>query len=253
MQFAGQAAIVTGAAEGIGLAIATALVRAGARVLLFDINEEKLRSEVRNLREEGADVISVAGSVALVDDVESMCSVAEREFGRIDVLVNNAGISGNRPSLDITSEFWEQVIGVNLTGSFLCSRAAGLRMLQQESGVILNVASMYAITPAPERLAYCVSKSGVAMMARALAAEWGSRGVRVNAIAPGYVHTALISELVEHGRLDLERIKVRTPLGRLAGLDEIAELALFLCSSSAKFITGQVVGIDGGWTAYGYV
>lgn len=126
-------------------------------------------------------------------------------------------------------------------------------MVAQRSGHILNVSSIYGLVAAPERLAYCVSKAGVAMMAKVLASEWGECGVRVNAIAPGYVQTPLIDDLVARGRIDLDRLRARTPLKRLNDPSDVAELAVFLSSPACRNVTGQVIAVDGGWTAYGYL
>ena len=159
----------------------------------------------------------------------------------------------NMPSEDLAANDWRQALDVNLAGSFLCAQAAGRRMLAQGRGVILNIASMYGLVAAPERLAYCVSKAGVVMLTRALGIEWAGRGVRVNAIAPGYVRTALVEGLVERGRLDIPRLERRTPQGRLGSVEEVAEVALFLASERAGFMVGQTVVLDGGWSAWGYV
>lgn len=126
-------------------------------------------------------------------------------------------------------------------------------MVPQGSGVILNISSIYGVVAAPNRLAYCATKSAVAMMTKGLAIEWGEHGIRVNALAPGYVKTALVEQLVEAHRIDDRALAKRTPLGRLATTEEIADLAVFLASDKARYITGQVVGVDGGWTAYGYI
>lgn len=249
----GMRAIITGAGEGLGKSIAEAFAREGARLLLLEIDRFKADAVVTSLQAEGYSASMCVGSVAEAADVRAAFVQADAVLGGVDILVNNAGVSANCPALDIDDEFWDRAMAVNLRGAFLCSRAAGRRMVAQRSGVILNIASMYAVTPAPERLAYCVSKSGIAMMARALAAEWGPSGVRVNALAPGYIQTSLLDDLVARGRLDVEQLRARTPLRRLAGAAEVAEFAVFMCSPAAAFITGQVAGIDGGWTAYGYV
>lgn len=246
-------AFVTGAADGLGKAIATALAAEGAQLILFDINEEKANALAAELRGRGAEAVAVRGSVADVRDVENAFARADEVFGGIDILVNNAGVSGNMPALDITDEFWNRLIGINLSGVFLCSRAAGRRMVARGSGVIVNIASIFGQLAAPRRLAYCAAKAGVCSMTKVLAVEWGSHGVRVNAVAPGYVHTELIDELVAQGRLEIEPLQKRAPLQRLGLPAEIAELCVFLASDQSSFITGQIYGIDGGWSANGFM
>lgn len=254
MRLQGVRALVTGAAEGLGLAIASAFVREGARVLLFDVNAERLARATEELRRRaGAQVESFTGSVAQTRDVEAAFAHMDATLGGIDALVNNAGISASAPTLDLTDEAWDRAMDVNLRGAFLCARAAGKRMVAQRSGSIVSIASIYGLVAAPERLPYCVSKAGIAMMAKALAIEWGEYGVRSNAIAPGYVRTRLVEDLVARGRIDLEALARRTPLGRLALAEEIAEMAVHLCSASSAYVTGQVIAVDGGWTAYGYI
>lgn len=252
MQLSELRAVVTGGARGLGRAITAAFVREGARVLIFDIDEPAATATAAHFKGKGFDVDAVTGSVALSADVDRAFQRVDEHFGGIDILVNNAGISANYPTAEITDELWDHALAVNLRGPFLCARAAGRRMVEQQSGVILNIASIYGLVAAPERLPYCVSKSGVSMMARALAIEWGTNGVRVNALAPGYFQTALIDDLVARGRLDVEQLRRRTPVRRLADADEITNTAVFLCSSAASYITGQVIAVDGGWTAYGY-
>jgi NAD(P)-dependent dehydrogenase (short-subunit alcohol dehydrogenase family) len=250
---AGRSVLITGAAAGLGLAMAEAFGRQGCRLALTDIDAETLDAAVARLRGSGVQAEGFAGSVADGAAVEAAFAGAEAAFGGLDVAVNNAGISMNKPTLELSEEEWQTALDVNLTGVLRCARAAARRMMPQGSGVILNLASMYGVVAAPERLAYCVTKSGVAMMTKALAIEWAEAGLRVNALAPGYVKTALVERLVETDRLDEARLTRRTPLGRLGTVEEVADLAVFLASDSARYITGQVVGVDGGWTAYGYI
>jgi NAD(P)-dependent dehydrogenase (short-subunit alcohol dehydrogenase family) len=185
--------------------------------------------------------------------VEAAFARCDALFGGLDILVNNAGVTGNMPALDITDEFWDRVLDVNLRGSFLCARAAGRRMVAQSSGVILNMASMYGVVAAPDRAAYCATKGAVVLLTETLAVEWGPMGVRVNALAPGSVETDLVRDLAARGRLDPERLKQRTPLRRMAQPAEMADLAVFLASRQAAYITGHTLVADGGWSRYSYL
>jgi NAD(P)-dependent dehydrogenase (short-subunit alcohol dehydrogenase family) len=253
MRLSNARVMVTGAAEGVGFAIARAFAREGARVFLFDVNTNALARAQASLHEESLICTSFVGSVNEARDVETAFAQMDAQFGGIDALINNAGISSNYPTLELTDDEWDLAMGVNLRGPFLCARAAGRRMVAQRSGSIVGISSIFGLVAAPERLAYCVSKAGIAMMAKALATEWSASGVRSNAIAPGYVHTRLIDELIERGRIDIQALQGRTPLRRFALPEEIAEAAIYLCSPAASYVTGQVIAIDGGWTAYGYV
>lgn len=244
--------VVTGAAAGIGRAIASAFASQGCRLVVSDIDGGQLDAAAAEMTPADS-VVAVVGSVADPEAVEALFAAAEEAFGGVDVLVNNAGISMNRATLDLTVEDWRRALDINLTGVFLCSQAAGRRMIAAGKGVIINLASMYGVVAAPERLAYCVAKSGVVMLTKALAVEWAGFGLRINAIAPGYIRTDLVGELVRLKRLDEADLIRRTPQGRLGTVEEVADLALFLASGSAHHITGQTIGIDGGWTAYGYI
>ena len=181
-----------------------------------------------------------------------MIAETVERFGRLDVVVNNAGIGDPQsPTVEQTVQAFDRLIDVHLRGAFLVSREAARVMLAQGEGAIVNLSSIAGLTGLPRRNAYGAAKAGIVAMTKAMACEWGGQGIRVNAIAPGYVQTALVEELVGAGRLDVERIKRRTPMGRLASPEEIAEAAWFLASPQASFITGVVLSVDGGWTAFG--
>jgi NAD(P)-dependent dehydrogenase (short-subunit alcohol dehydrogenase family) len=228
---AGQVTLVTGGASGIGLAVAEAFAGQGCRLILLDINEASLSKGAKQIQSYGTDVFTVIGSVTEQEPIRHACAEAVQRWGRIDILVNNAGISANYPSLELTLQDWKRVLDINLTGVFLCSQEVARQMVRAGRGVILNVSSMYGIVAAPNRAAYCATKAAVAMLTKALAIDWAAMGLRVNALAPGYVETDLVIELVKQGKIDLQALARRTPQGRIAFREEIAQLAIFLASA----------------------
>ncbi len=234
MRLLGEVAIVTGAAQGIGAAIADALEGEGAKVARSDLAGMDIEMDVR-------DRLSVQHAV---DGVAAT-------LGEPTILVNNAGINRIGPSEAIAEELWQEVIEVNLTGTFRCCQVVGGRMLAAGRGAIVNVASISAEVGMPGRAAYCSSKSGVVGMTRALAVEWAARGVRVNAVAPGYVRTPMIENALAQGLLDESGLLERVPAGRLASPEDVARAVVFLVSSEAGYVTGQTLFVDGGWLAYG--
>lgn len=252
---ANKVVFITGAGNGIGLAMARAFAACEARLALLDIDPLSLERAVASLRAEFPDVQVHTWTAGVTDEtaVNEAFAAAHGVFGSIDVLLNNAGISMNTPTLSLTGEQWRKAMDVNVNGVFYCAQAAGRYMSEQGQGVILNMSSMYGMVAAPERAAYCTSKAAVAMLTKVLAIEWGKLGIRVNAIAPGYVRTALVDDLVKADRMDLDALTKRTPLGRLGQPHEIATLALFLASDHASFINGHAVVADGGWSAYSYI
>lgn len=245
---AGKVALITGGASGLGLSMTGRFAARGARVVVLD-RDPAAADALAGL----ADVALIACDVADPEAVRDAFDRAEAERGTPDIVVANAGISQNSPTLDLSFADWRKVMGVNLDGVFLTAQEAGRRMVPRGHGVILLMASMYGVVAAPERLGYCVSKSGVAMMAKALALEWARHGLRVNAIAPGYVRTPFLDGLIAGGQLDAEQLRARMPIGRFIEAAEVADLAAFLASDEASAITGQVAGVDGGWSANGYL
>lgn len=247
-ELAGRVVVVTGGASGIGLATARAFSGCGCRIALLDADGARLETAARELARD-AEVLPVAASVSDPDAVRGAFEDVAARLGPIDVLFGSAGIAMNRPALELSYEDWRRAVDVNLTGAFLCSQAAARQMVPRRSGVILNVASMYGVVGAPRRAAYCATKAAIVNLTRALSAEWAPLGLRVNAVAPGYVRTPLVEALAREGRLDVGAIERRTPAGRLARADEVAAVALFLASKDAAFVNGQAIVVDGGLTA----
>jgi NAD(P)-dependent dehydrogenase (short-subunit alcohol dehydrogenase family) len=248
-------AMVTGAADGIGWATAQALARDGYRVALLDLKADAVQARAAEL---GAAHLGLACDVTSESAVAQAVAAVETRWGRIDVLVNNAGIGdqgGN--TLEQNAEAFDRVLAVHLRGTFLMSQAVGRVMLQAAPqaggarGSIVNLGSIASTIGLPTRNAYSAAKAGVLGMTRALACEWARSGIRVNAVAPGYVNTALVADLNRRGMLDGKGIAHRTPLGRMAEPAEIAEAICFLASPKASYITGIVLPVDGGWTAFG--
>lgn len=248
-------ALVTGAADGIGLAAAQRLAADGWRVALLDLNADAARERAAALGPDhcglGCDVADAAAVAAAVAEVQA-------RYGRIDALVNNAGIGEAATStLAQTAEGFDRVLAVHLRGTFLVTQAVLPIMAAQARdgrgcrGALVNLASIAALGGIPGRNAYSAAKAGIVGMTRSLAVEWGRRGIRVNAVAPGYVRTALVAHLIERGAVDAQAIAVRTPLGRLAHPEEIADAIAFLASPAASYVTGAVLSADGGWSALG--
>jgi len=242
-------AIVTGAADGIGWATAQRLAAGGATVVIADVREEPARQRAASL---GSVHVGLACDVTSEDSVVAMVGEVGRRLGRIDVLVNNAGIGDQAgATVDQHVDAFDRVLGVHLRGTFLTSREVARVMLAQGSGAIVNIASIAALAGIPMRNAYGAAKAGIAAMTRSMACEWASQGVRVNAVAPGYIRTALVDELERKGALNTAAIEARTPMGRMGTPAEIAEVIAFLASPAASFVTGAVLQADGGWLAHG--
>ncbi len=251
MRLEGRTAIVTGSTKGIGLAIARAFAREGARVVVNSRGAEDCAAVARAL---GPAAVPVAADLSRSDEVRRLAREGAQALGGcVDILVNNAGQPRVALSEELPEADYRYTLDLNLNGYFVLAQAIARGMLARGSGAIINISSMNGSVPFPHRLAYCVSKAGLNMMTKVMAIEWAARGVRVNALAPGYVETELVKGLSEKGVLDREKLARRTPMGRLGTVEEIAEAAIFLASPAASFITGEILTVDGGWSSYGYL
>jgi NAD(P)-dependent dehydrogenase (short-subunit alcohol dehydrogenase family) len=247
----GDVAVVTGAGRGLGKEMATALAEAGADIAIADIDVESARESAEELAGDGTDTTAVEVNVTSEESVEAMVETVTDELGPIDVLVNNAGVAGNEPAEEMSLELWNKVIDVNLTGVFLCSKHVGKRMLDRGEGRIVNIASMSGFdvnVPQPQ-VGYNASKAGVRMITQSCAVEWADRGVRVNAIAPGYMRTELVDGVLEENPAMEEEWIENTPMGRLGQPHELGPLAVYLASDASSYMTGSTVLIDGGYTS----
>ncbi|MBO6718434.1 MAG: SDR family oxidoreductase [Rhizobiaceae bacterium] len=248
IDFTGQRALVTGGASGIGEETARLLVELGASVVLADLNADELPEAVKRTGAQG----SVDGDVGSNAAVARMVDGAAAILGGIDLLFNSAGIGDDLvPVHEQSPERWLRVVDVNLKGTYLMCRAAGKLMVEQKRGAIVNVSSIVGLDAFPGRSAYGVAKAGVGHLTKTLACEWGNLGIRVNAIAPAYTRTPMVKSLLDRKIFDPTLIENRTPLGRFAETGEMAYAACFLLSDWASYITGVVLPVDGGWSAYG--
>ncbi len=241
-------AVVTGAAQGIGRRIAEVLALAGYALALTDLDEPA--ATLTAVTDLGADAVAVTGDVSTQEHVEALAQRVAAIFGRVDALVNNAGISLLRPAEETTPEQWRRVLEVNLTGPFLLCREFGRVMLAAGAGAIVNVASIAGLRGVADRAAYNASKHGLVGLTRTLAAEWGGRGVRVNAVCPGWVKTGMdVADQASGGYTD-DDITGQVPMARFASPDDVAAAVAFLADPARSgFINGAALPVDGGWTA----
>ncbi|WP_123619209.1 SDR family NAD(P)-dependent oxidoreductase [Halorubrum sp. CSM-61] len=246
----GETAIVTGAAQGLGKEMAGGLAELGADVAIADLNVEKAERTAAEFDGE-TDVIATEVDVTDETSVENMVEEVTDALGPIDVLVNNAGIVENSPAEETTLDSWQRVVAVNLDGVFLCAKHVGQQMLNRDGGRIVNIASMSGIdVNVPQKQAsYNTTKAGVSMLTKSLAVEWGDRGVRVNAIAPGYMRTELVDEVLEENPEMEETWLENVPMGRLGRPEELRELVGYLASNASSYMTGSTVVMDGGYTS----
>lgn len=250
--FDGKVAVVTGASRGIGRSIALELAQAGAQVACVATSSANAGDIVSAIRAAGGSAMAFGCHVERGTEVTATFAEIADSLGPVDILVNNAGISQPMATLSMTEENWDLHMDVNAKSIFLCAQAAARQMKQAAGGVIINIGSILGRNAFPATLGYCTSKAAVDHMTRVMAIEWARYRIRVNCIAPGYIRTELISQLEADGKLAVRDLEKRTPQRRLGSGQDVARAVIYMASDDAAFMTGEVMVLDGGWTAFGY-
>jgi 3-oxoacyl-[acyl-carrier protein] reductase len=243
MQLLGKVALVTGGAQGIGRAVAGVLARNGADVAISDINVETARATTSEIEKMGRRSVAIEANVARFEDGERMVRETVEALGRIDILINNAGITRDKLLFRMTEEDWDAVLDVNLKGAFNCTRAAVRYMAKQKSGKIVNIASVVGMMGNSGQANYAASKAGLIGFTKTVAREFGSRGITANAVAPGYIDTPMTEVLPENIK---EALKKLIPLSRLGTPEDVANAVLYLVTGASDYVTGQVIQVNGG-------
>jgi 3-oxoacyl-[acyl-carrier protein] reductase len=236
-------ALVTGSARGIGAAIAEKLAEAGCDLIISDIDLPGAEATAEKIRTAGRRAVAVKADVSLPDEAENLIKQAITEFGRLDVLVNNAGITRDNLVMRMSEAEWDAVIRVNLKGTFNCIKAVSRPMMKQRSGKIINISSVVGVMGNAGQANYSASKAGVIALTKSVAKEFGSRNIQVNAVAPGYIETEMTRNLPEAAK---QSFLMLIPLQRAGQAEDVANIVLFLASSLADYVTGQVLHVDGG-------
>lgn len=241
-------AIITGASKGIGYGLAQALAAAGAKVAVMARNVAALDQLVEEITQSGGQARAYELDVRNVEQIRSVFDQVAADFGQIDIVVNNAGLGEAMPAEDITEEYWDEMLDVNLKGVFFCCQAAGRIMLKQGYGKIINVSSQVSVVGITEGAAYCASKGGVNQLTKVLALEWSGRGVNINAVGPTFIHTPGTAERLDSPDFR-DGVLARIPAGRIGTIGDVAGAVIYLASPASDLVTGTLLLVDGGWTA----
>ncbi len=239
----GKVAVITGAARGIGFALAQYFAEEQAKVVILDIQQEFVDEAVAQLSKMSLQVTGYGADVTNSQQIESVFQEIQKEYGRIDILVNNAGITRDGLMIKMTESDWDMVLNVNLKGTFICTQKVSRYMLKQRQGAIVNIASVIGISGNAGQANYAASKGGVIAFTKSAAKEFSSRNIRVNAVAPGFIETDMTAKLPEEV---VKNYLVSIPLKRMGSVQDVANLCIFLASDEAGYITGQTINVDGG-------
>jgi NAD(P)-dependent dehydrogenase (short-subunit alcohol dehydrogenase family) len=243
-----QVALVTGASQGIGFGLSKSLAHAGATVAVAARSVADLETLTEEIRAEGGTVQAFPLDVRDVGQVRECMLSVQASLGRLDVLVNNAGLGANHPAIDVTEAEWDEMMAVNLKGLFFCCQAAGRIMLEQGHGRIINMSSQASVVGIRDHAVYCASKGGVNQLTRVLALEWSAAGITVNAVAPTFIYTPGTAERLDDPAYR-EGVLARLPIGRVGTITDVAAAVIYLASEAGALVTGTVLMVDGGWTA----
>jgi len=249
----GRAAVITGAGRGLGRAMALALAGAGAHVSIWDVNQEDVESAAADITASGGTALPLVVDVTNSQQVEKAIEQVVREFGGLHAIVNNAGVTSGSPFEELSEEDWARVLGVNLTGMFLCAKYAGRQMIKQgRGGSVINVASISGLVGnrGGNNTHYCTTKGGAIALTRSLAVEWAPHRIRVNAIAPGYFVTPMTDRLKNRDAEFYQELIDRVPLGRFGQPEDLAGAVVFLAGDASTFVSGHILVVDGGYTAW---
>ena len=251
----GKVVLITGGGSGIGRATAIAFGREGAKVAIADYNRDGGEQTVRMIKDAGGQATFIEANVAVAKQVEAMVAKTVATYGRLDCAFNNAGIEGEMGKggqiniADCSEENWARIIAINLTGVFLCMKYEIPQMLKQGGGAIVNTASAAGLIGLPGGTAYVASKHGVAGLTKSAALEYAKSGIRINAVCPGFIRTAMVERVIDGGSISEEAMIAAEPIGRIGKPEEIASVVLFLCSDDASYVTGLPMPVDGGYVA----
>ncbi|MFZ5631337.1 MAG: SDR family NAD(P)-dependent oxidoreductase [Bacillota bacterium] len=241
-------AIITGATRGLGRSIAKAYARAGGSVVITSRSQADCDRVAEHLTGLGGDVLPVSADVSDTGSINKLVDQVMSHFGKIDILVNNAGTTVTKKSEELAESDWDRVINTNLKGVFLCTRAVAVKMIPRKRGKIINIASVLGLTGERQVLPYCAAKGGVVQMTRALALEWSKYNIQVNSICPGYIRTSMNEAELSNEKI-YNHVIGKIPMRRLGRPEDVTGVALLLASEASDYITGQMLVVDGGWTA----